>query len=740
MVRSIGIEPYEVADQGKWFTQAQINRFYATVVEATGNENIAREAGRYSASSEALGSIRQYILALFGPAKAFALGSKLSETLTKSADYETQVLSDNSVEIRVHLREGMQEEPFQCQNRIGVFEAIISLFNLKPPVIEHKQCMFAGAKCCQYIITWQPNAATRIKRGRDTYAFLALFANIALAISSPGLLQYILPVSVVGLFGLNWWLEASRRKVGESTLEQLRDVTEQINEHIDINYRNTKMSREIGEALTSKNNIDAVISTVIEVLKKDLDYENGLILLANEQEQRLEIRGAFGYTDEHLELLETTSFSLKNPNSEGPFVVSYQQQKPLLINDVNKISSKISLKSQKFIDALGTKNFLTVPIILENKSIGIIAVSNHQHKKPLVNSDVNLLMGIAPTIGISFNNAELNEVRENQFAAIIKVLAHSIDARDFLTAGHSDQVAEYTIGTAMELGLQHEYCQMLRIAALLHDYGKIGVPDTVLKKNGPLTDEERALIQTHSEKSHDILSQIPFEGIYQEVPLIALHHHERWDGTGYPAGLKGEEIPYGARIVAVADFFEAITSKRHYREPMQIDIAVDLLKKETGSHFDEQIVPAFLRYLNSSQNQEDAKEGTNPLPRLRDKRYIFQTMVQAKVDDLVIDGTTIDISKGGIFLQIDRDLLHTLERNKSLKMQIALPNSDKITVAGNIRWMNLDSEQRSKSYPTGLGIAFSELDQKAQQLLNRTLNTLENSQRKISLPRPLLEA
>lgn len=728
LCRSIGLEVYEIADQGLWLTQDQVNRFYDAVVKATGNENIAREAGRYAASSEALGTVRQYILAMFGPTKAFALGTKLSEALTKSADYETTVLSGNSVEIKVTPREGIQEEPFQCENRFGVFEAIVAIFNFKPPVIEHDQCLFLGDEACRYVIRWQPNPTSLVKQCRDLYAGLAIAGNLALSMISHGALEVVLPISVIGFMGLNWWLEISRKKVGETALDQLRNSTEQLNDQININYRNTQLAREIGEALTSQSNIDAVILTVNQILENTLDYDRGLILLANEEKKYLEIRGAFGYTEQHLDLLENTSFRLDNPNSQGPFVVSFREQRPLLVNDVSKISASVSPKSRKFIDALATKSFMSVPIILEGKSIGILAVDNLEQKKQLVNSDLNLLMGIAPTIGISFRNAALNEARENQFASTIKVLAHSIDARDFLTAGHSEQVAEYSVGIATEIGLPHEYCQMIRIAALLHDYGKIGVPDTVLKKNGPLSDEERTLIETHANKSYDILSQIPFEGIYTEIPQIALSHHERWDGAGYPNGLKEKDIPLGARIVTVADFYEAITSKRHYREPMPDEEATGLLLKDSGTHFDTEIVQAFLRYLKRSQARTDDhgshQQKKTSLPKLREVRCDFKAPVQAKVNNLLVNGKTVDISTGGVFLQFDELLAQQIERDAEIELDIALRGGQNVKVAGQVRWVNIDHKHGSKRHPAGLGVAFTMLDQATKSLLGRTVNSL----------------
>jgi HD-GYP domain-containing protein (c-di-GMP phosphodiesterase class II) len=141
---------------------------------------------------------------------------------------------------------------------------------------------------------------------------------------------------------------------------------------------------------------------------------------------------------------------------------------------------------------------------------------------------------------------------------------------------------------------------MIRVASLLHDYGKIGVDDAILKKPGRLTPEEYDHIKTHAPKTKSILEQVNFEGIYKEVPEIAGAHHEQLDGTGYPNGLKGDEIHFGAKIIAVADVFEALTSKRHYRDPMMVNDAFEHLQNNIGVHFEKQCVEALIRFYNNN--------------------------------------------------------------------------------------------------------------------------------------------
>ena len=149
---------------------------------------------------------------------------------------------------------------------------------------------------------------------------------------------------------------------------------------------------------------------------------------------------------------------------------------------------------------------------------------------------------------------------------------------------------------------KHDY-HSFYVTVRVHNLFPIGVDDAILKKNGRLNEIEYEHIKTHAAKTKSILKQVNFEGIYKEVPEIAASHHEKLDGSGYPSGLNEHEIPFGAKVIAVADVFEALTSRRHYRDPMPINEALDYLVVNIGNHFDGSCVEAFISYYNSNQAQ-----------------------------------------------------------------------------------------------------------------------------------------
>lgn len=184
---------------------------------------------------------------------------------------------------------------------------------------------------------------------------------------------------------------------------------------------------------------------------------------------------------------------------------------------------------------------------------------------------------------------------------LVRTLSDTLEARDEYTRGHSNRVSEYATLIAIEMGLSETEVEKIKYAAALHDIGKIGVPDSVLNKPSRLTDEEFKLIKNHSITGANILQEV---GVIAYTADIAKHHHERYDGKGYPDGLKGDENSIAARIVAVADAFDAMNSERIYRKPLARDIIISEIEKNKGVQFDPVVADVFLKLLNSGKVDE----------------------------------------------------------------------------------------------------------------------------------------
>jgi len=200
-------------------------------------------------------------------------------------------------------------------------------------------------------------------------------------------------------------------------------------------------------------------------------------------------------------------------------------------------------------------------------------------------------------------NKELKETYErleNAYMENIQMLRKTVDAKDVYTRGHSDRVSEYSVLIGKKLGLNEDDIKTLKIGGLFHDIGKIGVPDAVLQKPGKLTDDEYSEIKNHPSIGAHILSTAT---IFTDIIPIVRHHHEKFDGTGYPSKLSGENIPYLARIAAIADTFDAMTSKRPYRDELPIDVVKEEFKKFAGTQFDPELTKVFLDILENDYNE-----------------------------------------------------------------------------------------------------------------------------------------
>jgi HD-GYP domain-containing protein (c-di-GMP phosphodiesterase class II) len=216
----------------------------------------------------------------------------------------------------------------------------------------------------------------------------------------------------------------------------------------------------------------------------------------------------------------------------------------------------------------------------------------------------SLILLVVPVVIAHIAFKDLKETRF-ETVQVLNDMADTVDLRDTCTGGHSEQVADLVHRLLVQLNLSGPEATLIEIAARLHDIGKIGIPDRILLKPGPLIPAERAIMQTHAEKGAELITKYKD---FSRGAAIIRHHHERWDGQGYPAHLKEHEIPFGARVIAVADSFEAMTSDRPYRKALSVDEAIQILLEGRGSQWDPNIVNAFVDMI-MSQTEERSTEG-----------------------------------------------------------------------------------------------------------------------------------
>ncbi len=249
----------------------------------------------------------------------------------------------------------------------------------------------------------------------------------------------------------------------------------------------------------------------------------------------------------------------------------------------------------------GIESILSFPLRTPKRTLGVLNLVRTRGRRPFSNVDIEIINVLASQASISIENARLYYNIRDNYLKTVRGFALAVEAKDQYTHGHSENVMKYTVILARHLGLSAQEIEQIKYAGLLHDIGKIGVSESILNKPGRLSPEEFEEIKKHPDLGARIISNVPF--LKTLVPMIR-HHHEYYDGRGYPDGIAGENIPFGARILSVSDAFEAMTSNRPYRKSMPLATAYEILAKERGKQFDPGIVDAFLEIMKKEQVQE----------------------------------------------------------------------------------------------------------------------------------------
>jgi len=347
---------------------------------------------------------------------------------------------------------------------------------------------------------------------------------------------------------------------------------------------------KISRSITALTDIDELLRVIAEETKNAISADRCTVFLWDKDTDELWSKVALGLD---------SSQEIRFPADKG--LAGYVVKSGETLNIIEAYDDPRFNPEVDKSTGYRTKTILCMPIINNNQEIiGAFQVIN-KIDGVFTKNDEDLLIAIGGSASIALENAQLFDKQLQMyheqkllFESFIDTLATSIDARDKITAGHSTRVRQYSTLLAQEMNMEQKDIALLEKAALLHDIGKIGIRDSVLQKDGKLTDEEYKHIQEHVRITHNILNKIYMSSDFRIITEMACSHHEKWDGSGYYRHLKGEEITLGGRILAVADVFDAITSKRHYRDKMPIANVIDILMKGAGSHFEESLVNIFL--------------------------------------------------------------------------------------------------------------------------------------------------
>ena len=358
---------------------------------------------------------------------------------------------------------------------------------------------------------------------------------------------------------------------------------------------------EFSSILMSTLNLDDLLKKILAILEKTFHYSNAAIFQMDNDENVLRQWSFYGYPDDFKKIVV--------PTGKGITGQAALEKRTIVVQDVDKEPNYICTLNE-------VKAEIAIPLMLGERVIGVLDVGS-EHTNFFKQEEINLLTSLAAQIAMTIDNAALYKQLElahrklkESFIGILKALTAAIEAKDSYTDGHVQRTSNYAELVAKELNLSNDMIETVKYASILHDIGKIGIPESILMKPGKLSPEEKKIMHRHPEIGVNIIKDIDF--LKNTIPGI-LYHQERFDGDkdgefpAYPNGLKETEIPMAAHIVAVVDAYDAMTSNRPYRQAMSQEDAIKVLLEEKSKQFHPEVVDAFVSILKRKKKPSSDK-------------------------------------------------------------------------------------------------------------------------------------
>ncbi|HHO75519.1 MAG TPA: hypothetical protein ENN05_03695 [Deltaproteobacteria bacterium] len=334
LLESADITDFEIEDPAHYLTQEQINRFHQQLMELTNNPGISREAGRYATSAEVLGTMKKHLMGIMSLALMYEIAGKNVENLSRHITFKTKKLGPYSIEVRATQRPGVHEEPFQCENRMGSLESLARLRTSSYAHIEHPQCIHRGDPQCRYIVSWEPTTEMKLRKIRYTMLFICslwlVFSFSVFPASAWGIASLATIVMAIATIGYTGHIE--KKTLRESLDSQSRSAYDLLDKTNRL-YNNALLIQEIGQATTTVMPVHDLCRSVTGILRKYLDFDCGMVLLADERREQLVSAAEYGFSGSEPGQVGTTVFPMTDTAPGDPVTAPCLDQRPVLIND-----------------------------------------------------------------------------------------------------------------------------------------------------------------------------------------------------------------------------------------------------------------------------------------------------------------------------------------------------------------------------------------------------------------------
>lgn len=400
------ITRYEIEDSTQWFSQEQVDRFYEIARRETKNPDLAREAGRFSVVSSAMGTVKRYTLGIMNPASVYLLMGKTASMFTRGAQFETSKLGRDLIEVTVTPEPGVKEKPYQCQNRQGALEALSLLFSEQTAEVEQPECIHSGGSLCRYWIRVPRLRSIPWKRARNISMVASIIGVLMAAILLPPF--WCVPLTLGLILVMAFLTVQVERLEKKELMRALRSQGSAARGQIDemkIRADNALLVQELGQVTSSIVEEKELILTVLGVMKKRLDFDRGILLLAGEDEKTLSFAGAYGYQNHEEKEIRTLQLRLDGEGVAPTFLEMFSKRTPLLLNNPSRIEKLLPEALDSILLKMRVNDCICAPMLYENRIMGLLLVHHDAPKRPLTGSDLSLLGGVASHTAVSIANS-----------------------------------------------------------------------------------------------------------------------------------------------------------------------------------------------------------------------------------------------------------------------------------------------------------------------------------------------
>ena len=556
----------ELIDENSWVSSELFQHVLTRAKELLNDPEAPYHIGFESIAERDFGYIQKVFFTTFGnPAVALKRINHLNSQFNSTKVVETIYSSPARAVVRLHWKNkngGASADT--CRYNRGIYSAIPTLWNRPPATIGEPYCQFAGDPYCQFNIDfhfYKRSVATLFSsfrtRKSQLYSAIEQIDNDKLV------------------------------------LKKRYDEVQNLNLQLADKVEKLKAINTASNLLVSQENTDEILQTTMRFVVNVMQFDRAVIMLTDNEQSQLEFKYAVGADPGDIET-HLNNYVIPLDKEDNILARAALSGRPQIIQNVETAD----LHMDNIILAnFSVASFVLCPLLASGGIIGILAADRSKNDRKIEESDLDDLAIFANTIAETLLKARLTGEIEGGYLNTVKALVQAIEENDSYTRGHSERVADVSVNIGKEMGLSKQELEYLRFACLLHDVGKIGVPESIVQSPRSLTKTERDLINLHPLKGAQIVAPIDF--LRDHIHIIR-NHHEWYDGTGYPDGLAGDDIPLTAQIVTVSDAFDAMTSTRSYRQGMPLEEATRQIDEGSGTQFSPKVVAAYHRIITNT--------------------------------------------------------------------------------------------------------------------------------------------